>query len=207
MAVSFPHLLSPLQVGPKRLRNRVLVTAHVPGLAVAGVPGEDYVAYHRARAKGGVGLQVTGATPVHWSSTLGRSNAISNLDDRVIPGYWVAEMAFPWASLSRFTIGRCPPSVGDAWRAQFARAHRTQVGGNCTYWRPPALNRPRDTRSNPDAGHCVNFDKVVTGWVYHRPNATPIDGIAHIDLINEWVSTMETGRYFGCIHWTKKEKP
>ena len=87
MAVSFPHLLSPLQVGPKRLRNRVLVTAHVPGLAVAGVPGEDYVAYHRARAKGGVGLQVTGATPVHWSSTLGRSNAISNLDDRVIPGY------------------------------------------------------------------------------------------------------------------------
>ena len=34
----FPHLLSPLQVGPKRLRNRVLVTAHVPGLAAEASP-------------------------------------------------------------------------------------------------------------------------------------------------------------------------
>lgn len=83
----FPHLLSPLQVGPKQLRNRVLVTAHVPGLADDGVPSEAYAAYHRARAAGGAGLQVTGATPVHASSSFGRSSAIENLDDRVIDGY------------------------------------------------------------------------------------------------------------------------
>ncbi len=83
----FPRLLSPLRIGPKQVRNRVLVTAHVPGLAESGVPGEAYAAYHRARARGGVGLQITGATPVHGSSALDRANAILNLDERVIPGY------------------------------------------------------------------------------------------------------------------------
>ena len=87
MSAEFTHLLSPLRVGPKTVRNRVLVTAHVPQLAENGVPGDHYVAYHRARAKGGVGLQLTGATPVHASSALASGNAIANIDDRVIPGY------------------------------------------------------------------------------------------------------------------------
>ena len=52
---------------------------------------------------------------------------------------WSVEMAFPWASLSRFTIGRCPPAAGDAWRAQLARAYRADVGGNCTYWTWPVV--------------------------------------------------------------------
>lgn len=83
----FRHLLSPLRVGPKTLRNRVLITAHVPGLAEKGTPREDYAEYHRARARGGAGLQITGATPVHVTSTYGRAGAIANLDDEVIPGY------------------------------------------------------------------------------------------------------------------------
>jgi 2,4-dienoyl-CoA reductase-like NADH-dependent reductase (Old Yellow Enzyme family)/thioredoxin reductase len=75
-----------LKIGPKTARNRVLLTAHVPGLAENGVPGAAYVAYHRAKAAGGAGMQITGATPVHPSS--GRNaKAISNLDDRVIGGY------------------------------------------------------------------------------------------------------------------------
>ncbi|WP_137701664.1 oxidoreductase [Marimonas lutisalis] len=84
--MSFDHLLSPLTIGPKTVRNRVLVTAHVPGLAENGVPGPAYAAYHRAKAAGGAGLQITGATPVHPSS--GRAGkAIANLDDSVIAGY------------------------------------------------------------------------------------------------------------------------
>ncbi|MEZ5774207.1 MAG: FAD-dependent oxidoreductase [Hyphomicrobiaceae bacterium] len=87
MSDRFKHLLSPLRIGPKTVRNRVLVTAHVPRLAENGAPGEHYVAYHRARAKGGVGMQITGATPVHISSALGSLSALSNLDDTIIPGY------------------------------------------------------------------------------------------------------------------------
>jgi 2,4-dienoyl-CoA reductase-like NADH-dependent reductase (Old Yellow Enzyme family)/thioredoxin reductase len=63
----FPLLLSPLRVGPKTLRNRVLVTAHEPRLAERFQAGERYIAYQRARARGGAGLQVSGATPVHES--------------------------------------------------------------------------------------------------------------------------------------------
>lgn len=87
MSDAFPNLFSPLKVGPVTLRNRILVTAHVPRLADDTVPGERYVAYHRARARGGVALQMTGATPVHPSSGRSAANALENIDDGIIPGY------------------------------------------------------------------------------------------------------------------------
>ena len=65
---SYRNLLSPLRIGPKEVRNRVLVSAHVPGLAVDGVPGPAYAAYQQRKAAGGAGLQITGAQPVHPSS-------------------------------------------------------------------------------------------------------------------------------------------
>ena len=89
----FPNLFSPLQVGPIRLRNRVLVTAHVPRLADNNIPGDRYAAYHRARARGGVALQITGATPVHSTSGRSAANALENTDDRIIPGYRVLSEA------------------------------------------------------------------------------------------------------------------
>ena len=67
-ASEFPHLLSPLKVGPKTLRNRVLVTAHVPRIADNGVPGARYVAYHRAKARGGVAMQITEQRGWHYST-------------------------------------------------------------------------------------------------------------------------------------------
>ncbi len=85
--VDFPHLFSPLQVGPITLRNRILVTAHVPRLAENNIPGPRYAAYHRAKARGGVALQITGATPVHASSGRPAGSALENTDDRIIPGY------------------------------------------------------------------------------------------------------------------------
>ena len=83
----FSHLLSPLRVGPKTLRNRVLVSAHVPRVADDRIPGDRYIAYHRAKARGGVAMQITGATPVHRTSALGSRDALDNTDDRIIPGY------------------------------------------------------------------------------------------------------------------------
>jgi 2,4-dienoyl-CoA reductase-like NADH-dependent reductase (Old Yellow Enzyme family)/thioredoxin reductase len=87
MSDAFPTLFKPIRVGPIELRNRVLVTAHVPRLADDTVPGARYIAYHRARARGGVALQMTGATPVHPSSGRSAANALENVDDRIIPGY------------------------------------------------------------------------------------------------------------------------
>ncbi|MEM7256261.1 MAG: hypothetical protein AAF404_02625, partial [Pseudomonadota bacterium] len=88
----FSHLLSPLQIshpgGQLAIRNRVLVSAHVPGFASDNKPGKEYIDYHRHYAAQGVGLQITGGTPVHRSGMLGlRADALWNLDDSIIPGY------------------------------------------------------------------------------------------------------------------------
>ena len=85
---AFKHLLSPLQIGPIEVRNRVLVSAHVPGFAKDNKPAEQYIAYHRNYAHNGVGLQITGGTPVHESGLLGvNSDALWNLNDDIVPGY------------------------------------------------------------------------------------------------------------------------
>lgn len=88
----FKHLLSPLTIkhrsGALVLRNRVLVSAHVPGFAQNNKPGKDYIEYHRQYAREGVGLQITGGTPVHESGLLSlNSDSLWNLDDSIVPGY------------------------------------------------------------------------------------------------------------------------
>ncbi len=85
---NFRHLLSPLLIGNTEIRNRILVSAHVPGFAEDNKPGDKYIAYQRAYARNGVGLQITGGTPVHESGLLGvSSDALRNLDDSIVPGY------------------------------------------------------------------------------------------------------------------------
>ena len=71
----------------KRLRSRVYLPAHQPGLADDGLPGDRYVEYHRRRAKAGLGMQITGATPVRWSEVWAGGLTLVNIDDRIIPGY------------------------------------------------------------------------------------------------------------------------
>ena len=130
----FDHLLSPLQVGPKTIRNRVLVTAHVPGLAEDGIPGKAYAAYQQAKAAGGAGLQITGATPVHQSS--GRNGkAITNIDDRVIEGYrLVSDAVHQEGGIILAQLAHYGPTLGDgipgtpAWGVsdQAAELYRSQ---------------------------------------------------------------------------------
>ncbi len=85
---AYPHLFSPLDLGPITVRNRVLISAHVPGFAENNKPGAQYIAYHQNYAKNGVGLQITGGTPVHPSGLLSTgSDGLWNLDDSITPGY------------------------------------------------------------------------------------------------------------------------
>lgn len=55
-------LLRPLELGPLRLRNRILSTAHAPALAEAGHPRDRYRAYHVEKARGGVALTMIGGS-------------------------------------------------------------------------------------------------------------------------------------------------
>lgn len=64
----WPLLFSPLRIRGMELRNRILSTGHQTFLAQDNLPGDDLIAYHAARARGGAGLIVTEAARFHPSS-------------------------------------------------------------------------------------------------------------------------------------------
>ncbi|MCP4471008.1 MAG: FAD-dependent oxidoreductase [Gammaproteobacteria bacterium] len=85
MRASYKSLLSPLKLRNLTIRNRVFSAGHAPSYAVDGKPKERYVAYHREKAKGGIGLTTFGG-----SSNVARDSgslfcAISVSDDSIIP--------------------------------------------------------------------------------------------------------------------------
>jgi 2,4-dienoyl-CoA reductase-like NADH-dependent reductase (Old Yellow Enzyme family) len=63
-------LLCPVDVGPLRLRNRVVSTSHQTSLVHDHLPTDELLAYHEARARGGVGTIFLEATAVHPSGLL-----------------------------------------------------------------------------------------------------------------------------------------
>ncbi len=82
---SFPRLFSPLRLRNTEIRNRILSTGHQTYLAKGGLPGEDFVAYHEARAKGGAGLIVVEAARFHATGFTDSPELIVASDD-CIPG-------------------------------------------------------------------------------------------------------------------------
>lgn len=58
--MAFDNLFEPIQVGPITIKNRIVRSAHGTRLA-----GDKLIAYHEARAAGGVGMSTIEATGVH----------------------------------------------------------------------------------------------------------------------------------------------
>jgi mycofactocin system FadH/OYE family oxidoreductase 2 len=79
-------LSSPLQVGPLRLRNRLVFPAHLTGLATDGLPTAQHAAYYAARAAGGVGLVITEEHSVAVDDRP-YEKLIRGHDPAVLPGY------------------------------------------------------------------------------------------------------------------------
>ena len=84
---AYARVDEPMPLRGKRLRSRVYLPAHQPGLAEDGLPRDRYVEYHRRRARAGLGMQITGATPVLWSEVWAGGLTLINIDDHIIPGY------------------------------------------------------------------------------------------------------------------------
>ena len=63
--LKFPHLFSPLQLRNVWIANRILSTGHDTDLGRDGLPGDELIAYQRARAKGGAGLIIVQVVGVH----------------------------------------------------------------------------------------------------------------------------------------------
>ncbi|MET9517950.1 FAD-dependent oxidoreductase [Streptomyces sp. NPDC002994] len=83
---AYPTLLSPFRIGSVELRNRVVSTSHQTGLVHDHAPTEDLVAYHRARARGGVGAIFLEATAVHPTGLL-TPHTIGGYLPQIVPAY------------------------------------------------------------------------------------------------------------------------
>src|SRR5258708_27440770 len=67
---SYPHLLAPLNLGFITLANRVLMGSMHTGLEEAPNGSQKLAAFYAARAKGGVGLIVTGGIAPNFTGRL-----------------------------------------------------------------------------------------------------------------------------------------
>jgi 2,4-dienoyl-CoA reductase-like NADH-dependent reductase (Old Yellow Enzyme family) len=84
--VALSALLSPLDVGPVTVRNRVVSTSHQTSLVHDHLPTADLLAYHEARARGGVGAIFLEATAVHASGLL-TSHTIGGFLPEIVASY------------------------------------------------------------------------------------------------------------------------
>ncbi len=82
----FTRLFTPLDIGPVTIRNRIVSTGHDTVMAHDGKVTDRLVAYHRARARGGVGLVVLQVGGVHDSARY-TSHALMADTDACVEGY------------------------------------------------------------------------------------------------------------------------
>jgi 2,4-dienoyl-CoA reductase-like NADH-dependent reductase (Old Yellow Enzyme family) len=80
------HLFSPITIRGKTIKNRILSTGHDTTMPTDSLPNDRLVAYHKARAEGGVGLIIVQVAGVHDSARYTTHVLMATTDD-CIPGY------------------------------------------------------------------------------------------------------------------------
>lgn len=86
MTTTFPKLFAPLQIRGMHLKNRIMSTGHDTTLPTDGLVNEALIAYHEARARGGVGLIVSQVAGVHETARY-TSHMLMATEDECIEGY------------------------------------------------------------------------------------------------------------------------
>jgi 2,4-dienoyl-CoA reductase (NADPH2) len=61
----YPILFSPIRLGPVKVENRIVFSAHLTNYASNGLPTAQHAAYYASRARGGAGLIITEEHSVH----------------------------------------------------------------------------------------------------------------------------------------------
>ena len=84
--VSYTRLFSPLTMGSCTIKNRIVSSGHDTVMVNHGEVSEQLIAYHRARAEGGVGLIIVQVAGVHESARY-TSHILMAIDDSCIEGY------------------------------------------------------------------------------------------------------------------------
>jgi 2,4-dienoyl-CoA reductase-like NADH-dependent reductase (Old Yellow Enzyme family)/thioredoxin reductase len=77
------EILQPITINGLQVKNRIARASHGTSYG-RGTITDDLIAYHEARAKSGVGLNILEATVVHPSSS---THTVNAFDDSIIPGF------------------------------------------------------------------------------------------------------------------------
>ena len=81
----FPRLFSPVTLGAREARNRIVSTPHGAALGEKGGVTDRYVRYHEEKARGGCGVvMMFGSSSIHPTS-INDWGEVSNWSDDVIP--------------------------------------------------------------------------------------------------------------------------
>ncbi|MDP8921330.1 MAG: FAD-dependent oxidoreductase [Chloroflexota bacterium] len=84
---SLPHLFSPFQLGHRRVKNRIVSTAHGTSYGEHGGLTDRYIRYQEEKAKGGCGtVMMFGSSAIHASSKVDWGE-VNNLDDSIVPQF------------------------------------------------------------------------------------------------------------------------
>ena len=83
---AFPNLFQPFQIRGLRLKNRIMSTGHDTTLPTDGLVNDALIAYHDARARGGVGLIVSQVAGVHETARY-TSHMLMAVNDDCIAGF------------------------------------------------------------------------------------------------------------------------
>jgi 2,4-dienoyl-CoA reductase-like NADH-dependent reductase (Old Yellow Enzyme family)/thioredoxin reductase len=146
----FSSLFSPLRIGPVDLPNRIVSTAHQTTLVHDHLPTDDFVAYHEARARGGVGLIVLEATAVDATGLL-TSHTLGGYLPGIVDGYRrVAAAVQPHGT-------RLFVQLFHGGREQIASAPRPPAIA------PSAVPSQR-FRTEPRAARREEIERIVSGY-------------------------------------------
>jgi 2,4-dienoyl-CoA reductase-like NADH-dependent reductase (Old Yellow Enzyme family) len=86
MSKLFPNLFRPITIGKVTIRNRILSTGHDTSIPTDGTVNDALIAYHEARARGGVGLIVVQVAGIHDTARYTSHILMADSDD-CIAGY------------------------------------------------------------------------------------------------------------------------
>jgi 2,4-dienoyl-CoA reductase (NADPH2) len=184
---AFETLFSALRLGPLTLKNRIVAVPHGTAMVERGVPTDDDIAFWEARAAGGVGAMITGATTTHPSGVLRDRRRME-----------------PWNPASLRQMARRAERVhahGAAIFCQLNHLGREGVGGASEYApvAPSAIRSPRDA-STPHPLTAAEIEELIEGFVSGAVNVREAgyDGIelhaAHGYLIAQFLSPASNRR-------------
>jgi 2,4-dienoyl-CoA reductase (NADPH2) len=152
MATPYPHLLAPLDLGFTTLANRVLMGSMHTGLEEASDGFARMAAFYAERARGGVGLIVTGGIAPNFAG-------------RVEPR--ASQLSFPWQVARHRLITDAVHAAGGKIAMQILHAGRyayhplsvapSAIRSPITPFKPRALTRWGVAKSIADYARCARL--------------------------------------------------